>query len=216
MSAATGTRTGAGSIYVVVAPSGAGKTSLVAQLLRDRPEVRLSISFTTRAPRPREQAGRDYFFVDAAEFEQRRNAGEFLESAFVHGNHYATSRRWLDENLVAGRDIVLEIDWQGARQVREAYPHAVGVFILPPSIEELRRRLVARGQDDPAVVERRLAVARDEIAHAGEFDFVIINQDFDTALRELTAVVDAGRLRRRQQFARHRELLAALGLSAPG
>lgn len=200
-----------GAVIVVVAPSGAGKTSLVNNLLRERPELRLSVSFTTRPPRPSERAGIDYIFVDPADFERRRAAGEFLESALVHGNHYGTSKLWIDQTLASGSDVVLEIDWQGARQVRAAYPEALGIFILPPSPTELRRRLVARAQDDPSVVERRLAAAKDEIAHIAELQYVIINQDFATALKELCAIVDAHRLRLARQLRQHRQLLAEFG-----
>lgn len=201
-----------GSIFVVAAPSGAGKTSLVQALMNARPELRHSVSFTTRPPRPGEIHGRDYFFVDGEDFERRRQAGEFLEWALVHGNHYATSRRWIDEQVANDVDIVLEIDWQGARQLRSHYPDAVGVFVLPPSIDELHARLLRRGQDSAEVVGRRVAAARSEIAHADEFEFVIINQDFANAARDLVAVVDAARLRRAKQRARHFALFDAFAI----
>lgn len=201
-----------GSIFVVVAPSGAGKTSLVHALMQARPELRHSVSFTTRAPRAGELHGVHYFFVSRDDFAQRRAAGEFLEWAHVHGNDYATSRRWIDEQVACDVDIVLEIDWQGARQVRAHYPDAVGVFVLPPSIDELRARLVRRGQDSAEVVQARVAVARDEIDHAGEFEFVIINQDFASASRDLIAIVDAARLRRAKQRVRHAALFSAFAI----
>src|SRR5690606_20218877 len=156
----------AGSLFVVAAPSGAGKTSLVRALLDREPRMQLSVSFTTRAPRPGEIEGRDYFFVDAAGFEQRREDGEFLEWAEVHGNLYATSRRWIEERMAAGVDIVLEIDWQGAVQVQRLYPDAVGVFIAPPSIQALHERLVARGQDNAEVIAQRVTAAEAELKQA--------------------------------------------------
>ncbi len=201
---------GAGSLFTIVAPSGAGKTSLVRALLGQRPGIELSISFTTRSPRPAETNGKDYVFVDRAEFERRRQAGEFLEWAQVHGNLYGTSRRWIEERIAQGADIVLEIDWQGAEQVARLYPDAIGIFIAPPSIDELRRRLVARGQDAPATIDARIAAARAELAQARRFQYVIINQEFASALQELTSVVDAARLRYAKQRARHADLLGAL------
>ena len=201
-----------GCLFVVVAPSGAGKTSLVRALLERQPQMRLSISFTTRAPRPGESDGVDYFFVDRAEFERRRDAGEFLEWAEVHGNLYATSRRWIEERVAEGTDIVLEIDWQGAVQVQRLFSDAVGVFIAPPSIEELRRRLPARGQDSEAVIERRVTAAEAELKQAHRFQYVIINQDFTSALQQLSAVVEASRLRYPKQKARSPSVFAALGI----
>jgi len=203
----------AGSIFMVVAPSGAGKSTLVNALLARDPGIELSISFTTRSPRPGETQGREYHFTDAADFAARRDRGEFLESAEVHGNFYGTSRRWIEQRLDSGRDVLLEIDWQGARQVRNAFPRAVGIFILPPSIEALDARLHKRGQDSPQVIARRLLAAGGEIAHAAEFDYVIVNENFDRALDELGAVVTAARLRYASQAARHRDLFAQFGLT---
>jgi guanylate kinase len=203
----------AGSIFMVVAPSGAGKSTLVNALLARDPGIELSISFTTRPPRPGETQGREYHFTDAADFAARRERGEFLESAEVHGNFYGTSRRWIEQRLDSGRDVLLEIDWQGARQVRDAFPRAVGIFILPPSIEALDARLHKRGQDSPQVIARRLLAAGGEIAHAAEFDYVIVNENFDRALDELGAVVTAARLRYASQAARHRDLFAQFGLT---
>ena len=203
----------AGSVFMVVAPSGAGKSTLVNALLaRDR-GIELSISFTTRAPRPGEADGREYHFTEAGDFLARRDRGEFLEWAEVHGNYYGTSRPWIEQRLAAGRDVLLEIDWQGARQVRNALPRAIGIFILPPSIEALEARLHKRGQDSPQVIARRLLAAGAEISHAAEFDYVIINENFDHALGELGAIVTATRLRYASQLARHRELFAQLGLA---
>ncbi len=203
----------AGSLFVVAAPSGAGKTSLVRALLTDRPLLQLSVSFTTRAPRAGEVNGRDYHFVDRSDFEARREAGEFLEWAEVHGNLYATSRRWIEERICAGVDIVLEIDWQGAVQVQQLFSDAVGIFIVPPSIDALRERLEQRGQDSAEVIERRVAAARAELKQAHRFQYVIINQDFATALAELRTLVEAARLRLSRQRARHPVTFRALGIA---
>ena len=203
----------AGSIFMVVAPSGAGKSTLVNALLARDPGIDLSISFTTRAPRPGETNGREYHFTDAADFLARRSRSELLEWAEVHGHYYGTSRPWIEQRLAAGRDVLLEIDWQGARQVRGSLPQAIGVFILPPSIEALEARLHKRGQDSPQVIARRLLAAGAEISHAAEFDYVIINENFEHALGELGAVVTSTRLRYASQLSRHRELFALLGLS---
>jgi len=203
----------AGSIFMVVAPSGAGKSTLVNALLSHDAGIELSISYTTRAPRPGETDGREYHFTSTDDFVARRGRGEFLEWAEVHGHYYGTSRPWIEQRLSSGRDVLLEIDWQGARQVRSALPQAIGIFILPPSIEALEARLHKRGQDSPQVIARRLLAAGAEISHAAEFDFVIINEDFDRALGELGAIVTSTRLRYASQLARHRNLFAQLGLS---
>lgn len=184
-----------GAIFIVAAPSGAGKSSLVNAILAEDANLLLSISFTTRAPRPGEMHGREYHFIDRIDFQRRREQGEFLECAEVHGNFYGTSRHWIAETMAAGRDIVLEIDWQGARQVREMFPAACSVFILPPSMGELERRLRHRGKDSEATIAERLRNARDEIEHAGEFDYVIINKDFGVARQDLLAIVRSMRLR---------------------
>ncbi len=202
----------AGNIFLVVAPSGAGKSTLVNALLARDSAISLSVSYTTRPPRPGEQNGREYHFVTVDEFKARRARGEFLESAEVHGNFYATSRLWIEQHIETGADVLLEIDWQGARQVKAHFPHAVGVFILPPSIHALRERLHKRGQDSQEVIERRLVAAGSEIAHAPEMDHVIINEDFDLALSQLIAVVTAARLRYPSQAARHHDLFAQLGI----
>ena len=184
-----------GTLFIVTAPSGAGKTTLVRSLLERDPRVQLSISYTTRAPRPGEQDGREYHFVDSQTFRTLRDRGEFLEWAEVHGNYYATSKVWLKEQIAAGRDTLLEIDWQGAQQVRKAFPDAVGVFILPPSVEELERRLRGRNTDSEDVIQRRVLGARGEMRHVGEFDYVIINNELQVAVDDLVAVVRAARLR---------------------
>jgi guanylate kinase len=178
-----------GKLFVITAPSGAGKSSLINALLKSDPALKLSISYTTRPPRPGEQDGREYHFVDEPAFLAMRARGEFLESAEVHGNHYGTSRQVILDALAGGQDLLLEIDWQGAQQVRRLYPDAIGIFILPPSIDELERRMRGRAQDSEAVIRRRLESAREELAHQGEFKYAIINKDFDTARQELAAII---------------------------
>ncbi|GIX31796.1 MAG: guanylate kinase [Porticoccaceae bacterium] len=199
-----------GTLFTVSAPSGAGKTSLVNALLARVEGVKLSVSHTTRPRRPGEVDGVDYHFVDEATFDRMLQAGAFLEHAVVFGNRYGTSRQWVEETLAAGDDVILEIDWQGAAQVRRRLPGTVGIFILPPSLETLRRRLDGRGQDDGPTIERRLAEARREMAHYVFADYLVVNDRFEDALEELAAVVRASRARRERQQARHRELLAAL------
>jgi len=202
----------AGSVLIVAAPSGAGKSSLVNALLLQETGIVLSVSFTTRAPRPGEQDGREYFFVSEAEFREREAKAEFLESAQVHGNFYGTSKRLIEEHTHAGRDVLLEIDWQGAQQVRRQFPDAVGIFILPPSIAALEQRLKQRAQDSEEVIARRVQNAAGEIAHADEFDYVIINEDFDVALTQLVDIARASRCRFGQQAARFSDLFAELGI----
>ena len=201
-----------GRLFLVTAPSGAGKSSLVNALLQLEPSIKLSISHTTRAPRPGEENGREYHFVTVEEFEAMKARGDFLESALVHGNYYGTSRVWIEEQMKAGNDVLLEIDWQGARQVRERFAGTVGIFILPPSIEALEWRLHHRGTDSEQTITRRLLGAGAEMAHAPEFEYVIINEDFDVALSQMRAVVIASRLAYGQQAVRHRDTLAALGV----
>ncbi|HYC35682.1 MAG TPA: guanylate kinase [Usitatibacter sp.] len=178
-----------GALFVVVAPSGAGKTSLIARLLQEEPNIELSVSYTTRAPRKGEVDGREYHFVDRSTFERMAASGEFLEHADVHGNFYGTGREWIEARLRGERDVLLEIDWQGAAQVRRVLPQMVGIFILPPSLAELRRRLESRGTESPEAIARRLANAREEVSHVLEFEYIIVNEDFDSALRDLRGVV---------------------------
>ena len=192
-----------GSLFIVSAPSGAGKSSLTAKLLEVDRNIHLSVSYTTRAPRPGEVEGRDYHFVDKPRFMAMLQRGEFLESAEVHGNHYGTSEVWIRAQRAAGRDVLLEIDWQGAQQVRRIFSDTIGIFILPPSIMELELRMRRRGQDSDEVVRRRMAVAADEMSHAAEFEYVIINNDFDEARRDLIAVVRASRLVYSRQLERY-------------
>jgi guanylate kinase len=205
--AVTGPTPGTGCLFVLAAPSGAGKTSLVRALLEREPAIRLSVSYTTRPPRPGEADGVDYHFVDEPRFLALKAAGEFLEHAHVHGNWYATSATWLKRETEQGHDVLLEIDWQGAAQVRRLIPEAVHVFILPPSLESLRERLERRGQDSPEVIARRLVAAREEMAHCGEFDYVIMNQDFARAVDDLSAIVRAARLAAARQTVRIAALL---------
>ncbi|HUN67158.1 MAG TPA: guanylate kinase [Burkholderiales bacterium] len=186
-----------GLLFIVTAPSGAGKSSLIDALLKDDPRLKLSISYTTRAPRPAEANGREYHFVDDATFIAMLKRGEFLESAEVHGYRYGTSQAAIGAALGRGEDLVLEIDWQGAQQVRMLHPGCIGIFILPPSVAELERRMRARGQDSEAVIRRRLASAEEEISHAPEFDYRIINKDFDEAKRDLQAIIRVERLKSR-------------------
>jgi guanylate kinase len=192
-----------GILFIVSAPSGGGKTSLVAALFEAEPTVKLSVSHTTRPPRLGEESGRDYHFVSAAAFECMLEAGAFLESATIYGNQYGTSQKWVADELERGQDILLEIDWQGAQQVRRLMPGTVSIFILPPSLDALEQRLRARGQDSPDALARRLAAAREEISHFSEFDYVIMNEDFSRAAQDLASVVRAERLRLSRQLARH-------------
>lgn len=199
-----------GNIFIVSAPSGAGKTSLVRALLEADPRVKLSVSYTTRAPRPGEVEGQHYHFVDLNAFMQLLNRGDFLESAEVYGNHYGTSQRWIENQLALGLDILLEIDWQGAAQVRKLMPQAISIFVLPPSIAALQARLTDRGQDAAEVIAKRLAAAREDMGHFGEFDYVIINDDFALAAADLQAIVKASRLQLANQVQRNGALIANL------
>ena len=183
-----------GILFVVAAPSGAGKTSLVKALLKNDPDIRLSVSYTTRASRPGEVNGVDYHFVAKEDFLAMAARGEFLESAEVYGNYYGTSQAWIAGEIAAGHDILLEIDWQGAAQVRKFFPDAVSLFVLPPSIEALRERLSNRAQDSEEVINKRVAAAQDDISHASEFEYIIVNDKFDQALQDIEAVVRSSRL----------------------
>jgi guanylate kinase len=203
-----------GSLFIVAAPSGAGKSTLVNALLAQEPGIKLSISTTTRQPRPGEQDGVHYQFTSADDFVARADRGEFLEWAEVHGNYYGTSRLTVEQEMKNGTDILLEIDWQGARQVKKLFPDAAGIFILPPSIAALEERLHKRGTDEPHIITRRLLAAGGEIAHAPEFEYAIINEEFNVALSELQAIVKATRARFAQQAARNASLFAQLGIHA--
>ncbi|MFN3965029.1 MAG: guanylate kinase [Silanimonas lenta] len=204
------TPSGRGTLFVVAAPSGAGKSSLVNAVLAREPGIALSISYTSRAPRPGERHAQHYHFVSKAEFERMIAAGDFFEYALVHGDYKGTARQSVEPQLAAGKDVLLEIDWQGARQVRAKIPEAVSVFILPPSREALETRMRNRGQDSEAVIAQRLAAAREEMSHAPEFDYWIVNEHFDTAANELRSIFIAHRLRREAQARRHAGLYAGL------
>ena len=195
-----------GLLFVVTAPSGAGKSSLIRGLLAADPGVVLSVSYTTRAPRPGEQDGREYHFVDPPAFAAMLERGEFLESAEVHGHRYGTSQKAIEEVRASGRDLLLEIDWQGAAQVRLLYPESIGIFILPPSMAELEHRLRKRAQDSDEVIRRRLRNAAEEMSHASEFKYAIINKYFDDARLDLRAIVRAERLATGRQLERHPEV----------
>ena len=201
-----------GNLFVVAAPSGAGKSSLVNALLELDSHLTLSISHTTRAPRGQEQDGREYWFVDEASFRAMVARGEFFEWAEVHGNLYGTSRAAIESRLMGGEDVVLEIDWQGALQIKEIFAHAVLIFILPPSFGELRQRLLRRGEDSAAAIEQRMAGARAEVAHARDFDYVIINALFETALFDLKTVVHSQRLKFAAQRRNRSQVFKALDL----
>jgi guanylate kinase len=199
-----------GELFVISAPSGAGKTSLVHALLGINPHIDLSVSFTTRDPRPGEQDGKDYYFVSRETFLGMAKRGEFLESAEVYGNLYGTSQTWISQEIAKGRDILLEIDWQGAAQVRQLFPDCVSIFILPPSLAALEQRLKGRGKDNDAVIAKRMAAVREDVSHVAEFNYVIINDNLDDALRELNAVVLSARLRCTKQLSRHQALINQL------
>jgi guanylate kinase len=196
-----------GILFIISSPSGGGKTSLVKALLEAEPGMRLSVSYTTRPPRPGEVHGRAYHFVTLPEFERLLETGEFLENAVIYGNRYGTSRKWIEREQAGGHDVLLEIDWQGARQVRRLMRNVVSIFILPPSPEVLESRLMGRGQDSAEVVRKRLAAARDEISHASEYDYVIINDEFNRAALDLRSIIRAERLKIARQFARHSNLI---------
>ncbi|MGC9401894.1 guanylate kinase [Vibrio genomosp. F10] len=203
---------GKGTLYIVSAPSGAGKSSLISAMLETNPTyaMKVSVSHTTRGMRPGEQDGVHYHFVQKEHFEDLIGKGQFLEYAEVFGNYYGTSQVWIEENLEKGIDVFLDIDWQGARQIREKMPLARSVFILPPSNGELERRLNARGQDSDAVIAKRMAEAKAEISHYNEYDYVIINDDFDAALMDFKAIIRAERLKQDKQAAKYKGMLDAL------
>ena len=203
-----------GNIYLIAAPSGAGKSSLVNALLAQEPGITLSISCTTRPIRPGEVNGKHYHFVSKEEYNRLRDSNNLLEHAEVHSNFYGTPAQPVRQALEKGQDVLLEIDWQGARQVREHFPNAIGVFILPPSIEELEQRLRKRGQDSEEIIARRVEAAEHEIAPVRDCQYAIINEDFDTALQQLLSIVQASRLRTATQSVRHRQLFQQLGADA--
>ena len=199
-----------GNLFVISAPSGAGKTSLVRALIDINPQIDLSVSYTSRKPRPGERDGKDYHFVSRESFLSMAKHGEFLESAEVYGNLYGTSQTWISEEIAKGRDILLELDWQGAAQIRRIFPDCISVFVLPPSMAVLEQRLRGRGKDDAEVISKRLAAVNDDVAHVAEFDYVIINDNLDEALQELNAIVLSARLKCARQLAVHQALINQL------
>ncbi len=199
-----------GNLFIVSAPSGAGKTSLVNALLTCNRQIDVSVSYTTRPPRPGEVDGKEYHFVSREVFLAMAKHGDFLESAEVYGNMYGTSQSWIEAETASGRDIMLEIDWQGAMQVRRKFPDCISIFILPPSLHALEVRLLGRGQDSAEVIAQRLRAAQSDIAHVAEFDYVIINDNLDAALRQLDSVIVAAGLRSDRQLARQQDLINQL------
>ena len=198
------------TLYVISAASGAGKTSLVSAVLQQVPEIEVSVSHTTRAPRKGEVDGVNYYFVDKDKFEKMVEAGEFYESASVFGNMYGTSRQHIQEQLLKGKDVILEIDWQGARQIRQLMADCKSIYIAPPSITALRERLSKRGQDDEAVINKRMREAISEMSHYAEFEYLVINDDFDEARDNLAAIIKGNRMLFAYQQQKHAELLAEL------
>ena len=201
---------GKGELFIVSAPSGAGKTSLVDALVSENSRLCVSVSHTTRPKRPKEQDGINYHFIEKARFLSMLDAGDFLESAEVYGHHYGTSKKWVAEQLEEGRSVILEIDWQGAAQVRAQFPQSCYIFIVPPSLEALTDRLRKRAQDDDAIITRRMEEARDVMQHVTDADFLVVNEDFATALVEMRAIIQARGLRVEAQQARLRPLLTSL------
>lgn len=199
-----------GTLFIVAAPSGAGKSSIVNAVLKDTPGIALSISYTSRAARPGERHAQHYHFISAGEFERMIAAGDFFEHALVYGDYKGTARQSVEPQLAAGQDVLLEIDWQGAAQVREQMPEALSVFILPPSREALESRMRSRGQDSEAVIAQRLSAAREEMGHYREFDFLIVNDRFDAAVSDMQAIFLASRQRRQVQTERYAALIEAL------
>ena len=199
-----------GNLFIVSAPSGAGKSSLVNAVLALEPSIALSISFTSRGPRPGERHAQHYHFISKPEFEQMIAAGDFFEYALVHGDYKGTARQSVEPQLSAGKDVLLEIDWQGARQVRSKIPEAISVFILPPSRQALEQRMRKRGQDSEQVIAQRFHAAHEEMSHLHEFDYLLVNEDFEQAVLEMRSIFIASRLRQQQQQQRHQGLIAGL------
>jgi len=199
-----------GNFIIIAAPSGTGKTSLVAALAEMFENLKISISYTTRAQRPGERNNEDYRFIDEPQFKQMIDDHAFLEYATVYGHHYGTAREWVLAQLVKGRDIILEIDWQGARQIRASFPHAVTIFVVPPSLQALESRLRQRGQDNEEVIAARMAKAKQELEHYHEFDYLVVNDQFDHAVQDLVHIVRAERLKTTIQQQVNAELLAKL------
>ena len=198
-----------GNLYVISAPSGTGKTSLVKALVESVSGIMVSVSHTTRPKRPGEQHGLNYYFIDQAEFDRMVEQNEFLEHATVFGNSYGTSRRWVEETMARGQDVILEIDWQGGQQIHTLSPNSVSIFILPPSVGDLYERLIKRNQDNHDIIKQRIADVRESTRHIGEYSYIVINDDFSAALSDLTIIVYAGRLLQRRQIVKFSELVTA-------
>lgn len=199
-----------GNLYVISAPSGAGKTTLVKALVDTMPNITVSISHTTRPRRPAETHGVNYYFIEQNEFANMIAANEFLEHATIFNNSYGTSRAWVDKTIASGTDVILEIDWQGCQQIQEIFPECICIFILPPSFDALANRLRSRNQDNPDVIKQRLTDAKAATAHIHEYDYVVLNDDFDTAVTDLRNIVYAGRLLQRNQTVKYAELISEL------
>jgi guanylate kinase len=199
-----------GNLYVIAAPSGTGKTSLVKALCDSMNNLSVSISHTTRPMRPNEKNGINYFFIDQKTFKEMILLNEFLEHATVFGNFYGTSRGWVEDTLNQGIDVILEIDWQGHEQIKKLFPHAIGIFILPPSLSDLRDRLLKRNQDDNDTIEKRMADVREAVSHVDDFEYLVMNDDFDVALRDLKTIINAGRLLAQAQHRKYAGLIADL------
>jgi guanylate kinase len=198
------------NLFIVAAPSGCGKTSLVKALIKKTKNLCVSVSHTTRAARPGEVHGKNYFFVSKNEFNEINNNNDFIESACVFDNYYGSAKQTLKDLLAQNQDVILEIDWQGARQVEKSFPDIISIFIIPPSVEALRERLTGRGQDNSAIIERRMKEAVSEMQHYDEFDYLVVNDDFDIALNELSTIIHSQRLNINQQSIKHQDLLKAL------
>lgn len=199
-----------GNLYVISAPSGTGKTTLVKALVDAMNGIMVSISHTTRAQRPGEKHAVNYYFISAEEFQKMTDHNDFLEHATVFDNCYGTSRRWVEETLASGKDVILEIDWQGAQQIHHLIPHSTSIFILPPSVNDLYERLIKRNQDNHDIIKQRIADVRESTRHIAEYDYVVINDDFELALHDLKVIVEAGRLKQRRQILKYANLLATL------
>lgn len=199
-----------GNLYVIAAPSGTGKTTLVKALVDSLPKITVSISHTTRSKRPNEVHGVNYYFVDKHEFNLMVEQNDFLEHAVIFENSYGTSKKWVEETLSRGIDVILEIDWQGHQQIQQLFPDVISIFILPPSLRDLEERLFGRNQDHPEIIQKRLQDARETVSHVTEFDYVVVNDDFVSALHDLKTIVEAGRLLRKQQLHKYEELVEDL------
>lgn len=199
-----------GNLYVIAAPSGTGKTTLVKALVDSLPKITVSISHTTRAKRPSEMHGVNYYFVDKTEFEQKIAHGDFLEHATIFDNYYGTCKTWVEETLAKGIDVILEIDWQGHQQIKQLFNDAIGIFILPPSLDILRERLIKRNQDDPEIIKKRLADAQQAVSHTRDFEYLVVNDDFVSALHDLKIIIEAGRFLRNRQTRKFAKLIEHL------